>query len=504
MARMRIATALAALLAFGIAEAAAQNPVARGGRTFPVPHTGAGIARPLAEVAISGASPFPTSCGLSGGVLYRGAEVEPWLVVDPRNERHWIAVWQQDRWSNGSSRGLVTAVTFDAGATWTRVSPRFTVCEGGPYDRASDPWVDISPDGTAWQIALASTGGSFTTGSVNAMLVSRSSDGGLTWSDPVELIRDVGSTFFNDKETLTADPFDARYVYAVWDRLRGNEGGPTVFTRTTDGGSTWEAARAIYDPGPGEQTIGNLIRVLPDGTLVNLFTHIRGDIGDDDDKAEPEPTLEVLRSTDRGATWSGPFVVASYEPAGARDPFTHVPIRDGTPIASMAVGPDGRLYVAWQDARISPDPQRDDILLARSADGGLTWSTPIRVNGAPGKSAFATQVHVAANGTIGVTYFDLRSDSIDPGTLLADYWLAHSRDGIEWTEVHVAGPLDLLSAPFAGGYFLGDYMGLASAGGAFLALHARTTGDVANPTDVFVSRVPTDAAGAVYRGDEAP
>src|SRR6185295_19216787 len=97
-------------------------------------------------------------------------------VVDPGDPRHWIAVWQQDRWSNGSSRGLVTGVTFDAGATWTRVAPRFTVCSGGAYQRASDPWVDISPDGTAWQIALV------TTPAANAIVASRSADGGLSWS----------------------------------------------------------------------------------------------------------------------------------------------------------------------------------------------------------------------------------------------------------------------------------------------------------------------------------
>jgi BNR/Asp-box repeat. len=499
---MRFAALLAILLAVTL-EAAAQNPLARGTRAFPVPHIGIGISRPLAEITLSGASPLAANCGLGGGVLYRGAEVEPWLVVDPHDARHWIAVWQQDRWSNGSSRGLVTAVTFDAGATWARATPRFSACEGGHYDRVSDPWVDIAPDGTAWQIGLASTGSSFTANSVNAILVTRSMDGGLTWSDPVELIRDVGAAFFNDKETITADPFDGRFAYAVWDRLRGNDGGPTYFSRTTDRGLTWEPARAIHDPGAGEQTIGNLIRVLPDGTLVNLFTHIRGG-AEDEDKAEDQASLEVLRSTDRGATWSGPFRISSFGFADGMDPFTRVPIRDGSPIAAMAAGPDGSLNVAWQDARISPDPERNDILLARSLDGGRTWSTPVRVNGAPGKSAFAPQVNVAADGTIGVTYFDLRSETIAAQTLLADYWLAHSRDGVNWTEVHVAGPFDLQTAPFAGGYFLGDYMGLASASGAFLALHVCTTGDPANPTDVILARVPTDAPGLTYPAQEAP
>lgn len=499
--------ALAAIVVSAAFPAFAQNPAARGPLAFPVPHTApGGISRvPAGGTPVSAASPFASGCGLTGGVLYVNAEVEPWLAVDPRDARHWIAVWQQDRWSNGSSRGLVTGVTFDAGATWTRVAPRFSLCAGGGYQRASDPWVDISPDGTAWQIGLLTSGASFTAGSVNTVAVSRSGDGGLTWSDPLPLLTDTGATFFNDKETLTADPFDARFVYAVWDRLRRNENGPVYFARTTDGGATWEPARAIHDPGTGEQTIGNLIRVLPDGTLVNLFTHIAAGSQDDDGdaKAAQDATLEVLLSSDRGATWSAPFKVADYRPAGAKDPFTRLPIRDGTPIAGMAVARDGSLYVVWQDARASPDPARDDILLVRSTDGGRTWSSPVRVNSAPGKTAFAPQVHVAADGTLGVTYFDLRSDTIAAESLLADYWLAHSRDGVTWTEVHVAGPFDLLTAPFAGGYFLGDYMGLASAGGDFLALYTRTTGNADNPTDAFLARIATDAPGVTYRADEA-
>ena len=105
------------------------------------------------------------------------------------------------------------------------------------------------------------------------MLVSRSTDSGQTWSNPSTLIRD-GPLFFNDKNTITADPIDANYVYAVWDRLAAAGGGPAIFARTTDGGNTWEGARPIFDPGPRSQTIGNLIVVLPNGALINLFTQL--------------------------------------------------------------------------------------------------------------------------------------------------------------------------------------------------------------------------------------
>ena len=134
---------------------------------------------------VSGPSPFPASCGAGTGVAYVNAEVEPGLAANPSNPGHLVAMWQQDRWSNGSARGLVAAVSFDGGATWATRPMAFSRCgggnaaNGGDFDRATDPWVSIGPDGTAWAMSLSTTGGSFAPGSANAMLVSRSADGGL-------------------------------------------------------------------------------------------------------------------------------------------------------------------------------------------------------------------------------------------------------------------------------------------------------------------------------------
>ena len=445
---------------------------------------------------VSGASPFSAACGGSGGNLFVNSEVEPHVAVDPRDSGHLVGVWQQDRWSNGSSRGLLTGASFDGGATWTISQPAFSVCEGGEFLRATDPWVTFGADGTVHQIAVASTGGVFADGSTSAVLASRSTDGGRTWSAPTALIRD-GTTAFNDKETITADPTDARFVYAVWDRLAAAGGGPATFARSTNGGTTWEPARPIYDPGFAEQTIGNLIRVLPDGTVVDLFVHLAGN-----DQNVTAAFLEVIRSTDHGATWSAPIRVSNFFPHGASDPTTHETIRDGLIVPQMAVAPAGTLYVVWQDSRFASG-DHDGIALSRSTDAGLTWSAPVRVNSVSGTPAFTPQVHVRADGTIGVTYFDLRSNAPDIATLLTDYWIARSTDGVNWSEARVADTFNINTAPIAeGGYFLGDYMGLVSSGTAFLAFYTRTTGNLANRTDVFLTRI--GAEGTALKSFAAP
>ena len=69
-------------------------------------------------VQVSGASPFAANCGLAGqtGTNYPNSEVEPWVDVNPANADNLIGAWQQDRWSNGGSRGNVVGASLDGGA----------------------------------------------------------------------------------------------------------------------------------------------------------------------------------------------------------------------------------------------------------------------------------------------------------------------------------------------------------------------------------------------------
>ena len=95
-----------------------------------------------------------------------------------------------------------------------------TAANEGNYERSSDPWVAISPDGTTYLMTLSvdTNPGGFGT-SPNAMLVMRSQDGGLTWEDPTTLKRDENPNVLNDKNSMTADPHDPDFAYAIWDRL---------------------------------------------------------------------------------------------------------------------------------------------------------------------------------------------------------------------------------------------------------------------------------------------
>jgi hypothetical protein len=480
-------------------------------------------------VQVTGASPFAncTADNVAGqsGTVFLNSEVEPWVDVNPTNPRNIVGSVQQDRWSNGGARGHVAGVSFNGGNTWqTVVIPGITLCSGGIYDRSTDPWVTFSPNGVVHQIALSfnDVAPPFEPRDFDhALLASKSTDGGLTWSEPIEVIRDLDANVFNDKESITADPHDSNFVYAVWDRLifppserasviagfvTAAFGGPAWFSRTTDGGETWELARQIFDPGVENQTIGNQIVVLLDGDLVNVFDLItirRGAVS-----TGAFYNVALIRSEDRGVTWgpqaqSGkvvPITVSSLGTIGVTDPETGDPVRTGDIIPDIAVDPtSGALYAVWQDARFNGF-QADEVAFSMSTDGGFTWSQPIKVNQTPtnialgNRQAFTPSVDVAADGTIAVTYYDFRNN--DSGVdLKTDYFVVHCHPSAGCTspgnwgnEIRLTNTsFDMRQAPFAVGFFVGDYEGLASDGDDFVAFFSQTHGS--DPSSVFFRRV---------------
>lgn len=466
-------------------------------------------------VQVSQASPFAgctaDGVGTQSGFNYLHSEVEPWIDVNPANPLNMVGIWQQDRWSNGGSRGLVASTSADGGQSWsTVVIPGLTICAGGQYQRATDPWVTFGPDGVLYQLGLVLNDVNFD----HALLASTSTDGGVTWSQPTEVIRDNAATVFNDKQSITADPNDAGVAYAVWDRLvypseRASPTaaerafayrGPTWFSRTTDGGASWEPARLIYDPGALNQTIANQIVVLPDGTVVNGFNLIRGS---KNAKGTRGNNVAVMRSTNQGRTWSAATVAAKLLTRGVFDPDNGLPVRTGDIIPDFAVDPtSGALYAVWQDARFGGN-QFDSIAFAQSNDGGRTWSTPVKINLTPttiaagNQQAFTPSVHVAADGTVGVTYYDLRNNTTAPGSLPTDYFLVHCHPTTPTTCATAANwgneirltetSFDMLAAPYADGFFVGDYEGLSAAGTDFVTFFVQSDGG--DPASVVARRV---------------
>jgi hypothetical protein len=505
---------------------------------------GIAVAATPPALASQNPSPYATQGCLRldnqpGSLSYLHSEVEPQVSVDPTNPSLLVGVWQQDRWSNGGAHGLVAGYSNDGGASWN-VSPQpFSVCYHASgysgaylnYQRASDPWVSIgpgapgSPSGsTVYSVSISFDQTAFPgdpNALHNAVGAATSYDGGASWTNVQTIIDDpclVGtpsgpgyqcnnakSFVFNDKESVTADPVHPGIAYAVWDRLVAPPAtgpgfqherayfGPALISKTTDFGRTWSRPRVIVGLPSLDQTIGNQIVVdRQTGYLYDFFNLIQNASNAGGNRGY---NVAFIKSADGGATWTKPKVIAALQTAGVSDPNNLDPATDAPPAPSRTgdIIPEseikpitGQLYVVWQDSRFNGFTN-DEVVISTSNDGGATWSAPELVNVHTGQPAYDPSVYVNAAGVVGVSYFQWPStvSGNEPTKLLIRHSTSpgSSAAGPSFGGASVLdGPFNNLAAPVAGGYFLGDYMGLVANASGFIPFYVKTNCSDGNAT----------------------
>jgi hypothetical protein len=469
-----------------------------------------GIALVLANTAlaataqVSGATSPYASCVQPSqpGTLYPNAEVEPQVAVNPTNTADIVGQWHQDRWSNGGALGIAGAYSTNAGAGWTDVTVPYTDCAPGglPYERGSDPWVSFGPDGTAYSSALSFDGST----SRNAVSSATSHDGGKTWTAQQTIVAYTTGQFSTDKNSTTADPIHAGTAYTVWDTLTSQINnpdarlhaaqytGPAQFSKTTDFGATWSPVQTIIGSGNRQQTIGNVIVVDPKtGTLYD-FTDLIVPPNTPFQGTHSNAELAFVKSTDGGTTWTSPQVIAPFNAAGVIDPNTGKPARVGDGLQEVAVDGSGNLYAVWESStnweknvKQGVGTFDNEVMFTASSDHGVSWSAPRAIVGPSTLPIFTPTIAINSSGKIAVTYYDSHNlSSNNTTTWPIDYQVIYSGNGGTsfGAPQHVAGPFDLMSAPVARGFFLGDYEGLQSTGSGFIALFVTTNCNL-NPSD---------------------
>jgi hypothetical protein len=486
----RVLTGVAAFVL--VAAVSAGTAAARGpaGRTFDGAVFSAGVSGdPNAPVApsIFSATPFldslvrvSTDQGVSApltaeelttsGRVALDSETEPMMSVNQSNRSNVVGMWQEDRWTTGGSRNLVLGTSFDSGRTWANIPLQgVSILAGGEFQRVTDPWVDFGPSNRVYAFSL----GFDDTGPDNGLFVSTSADGGLTWGAQVPVIIDRQFEFFNDKNALAADDWGSSpnrgNVYLAWDRLIedplgkpfvGTYTGPAMFSRSTDGGASFSTPQVVFATGTNKQTIGNVPVVFPNGDVAVLGTYF-----DNASLGKNSQSLWIALSRNGGRTFTAPRLVMDMQ-------SLPVPgLRTGDTVPMFAVAADGTLYATWQDVRFS-NGKRTDVLVTSSRDEGQTWSMPVKANDTPAgaQDAFTPVVAVDAKGRVGILYYDLRDDtSTKDGAFMTAEWLTTSTDGGRtWSASRrITSTFDQAAAPQAGGYFLGDYQALDTAGTAF-------------------------------------
>jgi hypothetical protein len=494
---------------------------------------------PLVQVSSESLFAGSTADNLPPEDILLNSEDENQLVVDPTNPDHLVGLWHQDETTVGN-RGLVVGVTFDGGSTWQLGPlPGVGQVSGGELQSNSDPWLAFAPDGDLYATCLVFTSPQqfFGTTIEDNVEVLKSTDGGLTWSAPTMLHDNAAARSFNDKDSITADPTDPNLAYMTWSFLTLPSGflkrsssahfgltgikSSVLFTRTTDGGQTWEPVRTIYDPGANAGANGDQVVVRPDGTIIDFFDETLGAKNNDGAPKGFDRDLSFISSTDQGQTWTPngkPIRTNKLLGVPETDPDSGNPIDNNgsTLIQLFDVAQDpnsGALYAVWEDARFR-DGQYDSIAFSQSTDGGNTWSTPIPINQTPTNIAAGDQqaliptIAIAADGTVAVAYYDFRFNDARPG-LATDYWVVF---GHPTTPTSLADPaswgdelrltdqsFDAEAGAFQGdgdtgqSIFLGDYEGLKAVGNDFVATFCQAVSP-SDPKSIFFRRIASTSS----------
>lgn len=361
------------------------------------------------------------------------------------------------------------------------------------------------------------------------MAVNGSSDGGVTWDDPVTVVQKDLNFHFLDKEWLAVDPSNPKNLYVTYtdfqthgtepDCVGGTIGivaGPDValeLVASKDGGLTWSepvrfGRRCALSV--GENFSGTQVLVGRHGEVYVAYASVL-DFGAD-------AQILFRRSADGGASF-GPEILAgtAIPAANPLSPQLQGFFRTNvfpTLAIDNSTGPhSGSLYLVWTDAsrKQIDDFVVDffggdggyafgDIVLSRSVDGGSNWSpaalvspTPSHFQGA-GRDQFMAGVAVDARGNLAVCYSDRRND---PNNFLVDHYCSISRDQgatfADMRETPFSFTPDTGTDGIINPVYMGDYDTVSSDAtganaGFFSTFQIQTNG---NP-DVFGFRVASD------------
>jgi len=396
-----------------------------------------------------------------------------------------VAAFQVGRIFDGGACTIGFSTSTNNGANWTSgLLPGITKWSGGgPNDRATDASVAYDAKHNVWMVSsltLLEAGGLVG----NAVVTSRSTDGGLTWGNPVTTATagagDLDKNWIVCDNTSTS-PFYGN-CYTQWDDH--GAGNRNQMSTSSDGGLTWGAAKTNNAGVIGGQPV-----VRPDGTVIVPTANAN------------ETAIGAFNSTNGGASWSAVTTIATirhHTVAGG--------LREGA-LPSAEIDGAGTVYVAWTDCRFRKSCKTNDIVLSHSLNAtGTSWSAVSRIpidNTNSGVDHFIPGLAVnrttsGATAQLGLTYYFYPSRS----TSLGVGFVSSANAGSTWSSptTVASGMPSTWVAPTSQGRMVGDYISTSFgsdnlAHGVFATATAPTSGtscgsvlDNCNePTSTFAS-----------------
>lgn len=374
-----------------------------------------------------------------------------------------VSAYQVGRIFNGGGTNIGWSTSTNGGVSWTHgFLPSTTTASTppGPFFAGSDASVAYDARHGVWMISwlgLHSAGG----GTVDVM-VSRSTDGGLTWGAPVPV---AANGVFYDKNWSTCDntfasPFYG-HCYTEFDNA--SVGDLELMSTSADGGLSWGAPTPTADNAHG---LGGQPVVQPNGRVVVPYEGLSGSSG-----------IRSFSSDDGGATWNASVQISTRTSHA-------VPGLRTSPLPSAEINRDGTVYVVWQDRRFEPGGTANDIIMSTSTNGS-SWSPVSRIPLDPIGSnvdhfipGLAVSRSSAGSQTVlALTYYTEQPAGCVGSTCTIQVNFASSLDnGQTWsTPQKLSDPMQLgWLAPTNQGVMVGDYISTS-----FLAGQQRVIGSFA-------------------------
>jgi len=391
-----------------------------------VPATGASVSLPWANIKVNTDSSSE-------------AQNEPFVAVNPNNPNHIVV--GANSWQSGNGHFDVFAyVTFDGGKTWASSQPYIDRNAG--RINAADPTVAFGPNGDVYFAFVALTPAQ------GAVAVSRSTNGGLTWSS-----QSWATSFATgaDKPAM-ASSNGKLYLFYQGTALFG--------TVSSNGAASWSSPTVVDAAGRNANPV-----VSPSGALTLFYN-----------------TSDSIKMARPGASRTGYVSVTVANTVALQQRAAGY--RAGIYPAAGVDGA-GNLYVAWADGRNVG--HGNDIMLSRSTTNGRTWSAPMAVNTDAGNAdQLMPAIAVSKSGTVNVAWLDTRNDS---SNINYDVYMATSNNGGESfganqrvTEVSSNPNND----PRTQGTMIGDYFAMATGNGVVYTLWTDTRN---NNEDIYMAPV---------------
>lgn len=373
---------------------------------------------------------------------------EPSICMNPRNTNELVA--------GANIRSYYYSI--DGGHNWTRGT--LSSPENGVW---GDPCIIVDTAGDFYFMHLSDPAN----GSWIDRIVSQKYDIDTdTWS--ADSYMGLNGSKAQDKEWAVVDSA-TNTIYVTWTQFDQygtadpNKFSNIMFSKSTDGGFSWSDAKQINEVSgdcvdSDNTTEGAVPAVGPNGEVYVAWAGPAGIVFD--------------RSLDGGDTWLDADVFVNAQLTGWDYGIPGISRSNGLPVTCCDISHSpyrGTIYVNWSDQSNGEDDT--DIWLAKSEDGGDSWSEAIRVNNdAPGKQQFFTWMTIdQTNGEIIIVFYDRRNYE-DNNT---DVYMARSVDGgSTFTNTLIS------ESPFlpSSNVFFGDYTNVTAYDGLVRPIWARADG----------------------------